>query len=189
MPLDVAPPSAPKFQIKPNFTHWKNPPIKPHKSFSFIYDTSTQNSHLLLLLFGQKQADHPLPFFFFLSSHNPHFFILHQFPPPKTCFLLTQAWNLSRIHELFLLLVLLWLVRVSNMMIYGDYMICYGWLNMETFGLGWIDQNSRKDPNIMASVKTLKPIHTVKCTTSTVDREIWWNQFQMKLDIQSFLTI
>ena len=54
-------------------------------------------------------------------------------------------------------------------MIHSDDMICYGQLNMETFGLGWtIDQNSRKDPNRMAGVKTLRLICTAKHTASTV---------------------
>ena len=73
-----------------------------------IYDSTTK---IFPIFSSQKFGPNliSLPLIFFLNFLPPsYFFILLKSSPPKTCFLLAQAWNLGRIHELFLLLVFLW---------------------------------------------------------------------------------
>ena len=100
----------------------------------------------------------PIFFFFFTSSSS--FLHLTSIPSPKLASFQLQLKLWGRIHELLLLFVLLWLSRafilLIKLMIYCEYVSCYGWLNMKTFGLSWNSSEKLKG-ELKQNLLELKP--------------------------------
>ena len=180
-------------------------PSKFKRSFEFYqlklsshFQCLWQQTHKIPILSSIILAPHFRPFSPSFCSSSPPLILAsssytssftHKLAPS-----LVQTQNWGRIHKLLFLLVLLGIIRVSilliNMMMFNSYLTCYGWLNMETFGLGWKSSEKLKEKLKQICWK-LNPkrcpyggVHGLFCGHQNLMKP-----FLMILDIHSFPTI